>query len=211
MAIAFRELPVYIQFMIAAVVALGIIAAGLYAPGSPVKSIRDERDAAQRQARELEEEVRPLQQYEAQSAQFRAEMAALQKQLDILKQVVPEEKEVDEFIRLVQGAATSSNVEIRRMTAKQINTRDYHSEMPFEIEVDGPYFSVLDFFARLGRLSRIINVADLGFSGLAEAKGKKFPVRPGTTVTGNFTAVTFFTKGAEGPPAKEPGKQPGKR
>ena len=38
--------------------------------------------------------------------------------------------------------------------------------MPFDIEADGPYFSVLDFFARLGRLSRIINVGDLKMSSL---------------------------------------------
>jgi len=33
------------------------------------------------------------------------QMDALNKQLDTLKTIVPEEKETDEFIRLVQGAA----------------------------------------------------------------------------------------------------------
>ena len=40
--------------------------------------------------------------------------------------------------------------------------------MPFDVEADGPYFSVLDFFAKLGRLSRIINVGDMKLTGVAE-------------------------------------------
>ena len=72
--------------------------------------------------------------------------------------------------------------------------KDYHYELPFEIEVDGPYFSIEDFFSRLSRLSRIINVGDLTFNGLADAKNSKFPLRPGTTVTGKCLVTTFFSK-----------------
>jgi hypothetical protein len=75
--------------------------------------------------------------------------------------------------------------------------------------VDGPYYAVLDFFTRLGRVTRTVNVGDIAFSGLAEARGKKYPVRPGTTVTGTFMATTFFTKGGEAAPSKQAGKAPG--
>jgi len=67
--------------------------------------------------------------------------------------------------------------------------------MPFEVQADGPYFNVLDFFGRLSRLSRIINVGDLQFGDAG--KGNGYVVRPGTTVTGTFTATTYFTKPAE--------------
>jgi len=74
----------------------------------------------------------------------------------------------------------------------------------------------LDFFGRLGRLSRIINVGDLAFDAPENSKGTKYPVRPGTTVSGVFTATTFFTKpadsGAAPAPAAgaKPGSTPGK-
>src|SRR5260370_1176555 len=61
----------------------------------------------------------------------------------------------------------------------------------------GPYFNILDFFGRLGRLSRIINVGDLVFEDPDKAKVTKYPIRPGTTVSGVFTATTFFTKPAD--------------
>ena len=207
MAFAFRELPWYVQALIYLVVLVLLIAAGEFAPYSPVRDVRNELEATRADVTQLQQEVTVLQDYQRRHAQFKTETEALQKQLDTLRAIVPEEKEVDEFIRILQGAAASSNVSIRRLTAKPLATRDYYHEMPFEIELDGPYFAILDFFTRLGRVSRIVNVSELDFTGLAEAKAKKYPMRPGTTVTGVLTATTFFTKGAEGPPAKQPAKR----
>ncbi len=69
--------------------------------------------------------------------------------------------------------------------------------MPFEIEADGPYYSVLDFFARLGRLSRIINVGDLKLTAIGTKSNGKFRMTPGTSVTGTFTITTFYTQAAQ--------------
>jgi len=111
----------------------------------------------------------------------------------------------------VQGAAASSNVQLRKLTSQNIVPKDYHYEMPFEVQADGPYFNMLDFFSRLSRLSRIINVGDLQFDDpTGGGKGTKYPMRPGTTVTGVFTVTTFFTKPADSTPAKGP-SQPVKK
>jgi type IV pilus assembly protein PilO len=139
-------------------------------------------------------------------------MAALEKQLDTLKTIVPEDKELDEFMRLIQGAASASGVQIRSLTAQAVVAKDYHYELPFEIEVDGPYFSIEDFFTRLSRLSRIINVGDLSFTGLGDAKNAKYPERPGTTITGKCLIVTFFSKPGDAGAAALAGKnQPAHR
>jgi Tfp pilus assembly protein PilO len=73
--------------------------------------------------------------------------------------------------------------------------------MPFSIDVDGPYFSVVDFFGRLSGLSRIINVGDLTFNGLSATSKPRFPVRPNTTIAGNVVVTTFFTMSSDGQPA----------
>jgi Tfp pilus assembly protein PilO len=109
---------------------------------------------------------------------------------------------------LWQGAASASSVTIRRLTAQAIAPKEYHYEMPFEVQADGPYFNILDFFGRLGRLSRIINVGDLTFDDPDKPKGTKYPARPGTTVSGIFTATTFFTKPADTGAAPAAGAKP---
>lgn len=208
MAISFREYPWYLQVLVFSVLALVIFVAGEYVPVSPVATKRAELEVNHTRDSDLNREVAQLQVYERRYAEFKVEMAALEKQLDTLKAIVPEEKEVDEFMRLMQGAASASGVQIRRLTAQAVVPKDYHYELPFDIEVDGPYFAIEDFFSRLSRLSRIINVGNLTFNGLPDPKTAKYPVRPGTTVTGLCTVTTFFSKPGEAPPAAGGKNQP---
>jgi type IV pilus assembly protein PilO len=203
MANPFRDMSVIMQGLVALAIAVILVLIGLYAPFFPVAQERSAYDAAVQQRTQLNQEVTQLQVYKQRYGELRQQMDALNKQLDTLKTIVPEEKEVDEFIRQVEGAATASNVQLRRLTAQNVVAKEFHYEMPFEAQVDGPYFNVLDFFTRLSRLSRIINVGDLQFddpSGAA-GKGTKYPIRPGETVTGVFTVTTFFTKPADTAPA----------
>jgi len=197
MANPFRDMSVIMQALVAAAVAVVLVLIGVYVPFSPVAQEREQADKAVQQHAKLNQEVQQLQVYKQRFGELKQQMDALNKQLDTLKTIVPEEKEVDEFIRLIQGAAMASNVQIRRLTAQPVAAKEYYYEMPFEVQADGPYFNLLDFFGRLSRLSRIINVGDLEFADPAKAKGTKYTVRPGTTVSGTFTATTFFTKPAD--------------
>jgi len=193
-------MSVIMQGLVALAIAVILVLAGLYVPGSPVAQERADYDKAVQARQKLNQEVTQLQVYKQRYGELKQQMDALNKQIDTLKTIVPEEKEVDEFMRLLQGAASASNVQLLRLTSQAIVARDYHYDMPFDVQVDGPYFNVLDFFGRLSRLSRIINVGDLQFDDAAGQRGVKYPIRPGTTVSGVFTVTTFFTKPAETAP-----------
>ncbi len=207
MANPFRDMSVIMQGLLALAIAVVLVLVGLYVPFSPVAQERAAYDTAVQERTKLNQEVTQLQVYKQRYGELKQQMDALSKQLDTLKTIVPEEKEVDEFIRQVQGAASAANVQLRRLTALKIDTKEYHYEMPFEAQADGPYFNVLDFFSRLSRLSRIINVGDIQFDdpGGSGVKGAKYPIRPGTTVSGVFTITTYFTKPADTVPASAAG------
>jgi type IV pilus assembly protein PilO len=197
MANPFRDMSVIMQILVAVAIAVVLVLVGVYLPVSPVAQERAEYDKAVLDRTKLTQEVTQLQVYKQRYGELKQQMDALSKQLDTLKTIVPEEKEVDEFIRLIQGAASASNIQLRRLSAKAVVPREFHYEMPFEVQADGPYFNILDFFGRLSRLSRIINVGDLQFDDPDKARGGKYPLRPGTTVSGVFTATTYFTKPAD--------------
>ena len=211
MAISFREYPWYLQALVFFALALLIIGAGEYVPVFPVAAMRNSLQLHNTQLTDLNQQVAQLQVYERRNAEFKLEMAALEKQLDTLKTIVPEEKELDEFIRLIQGAASASGVQIRTLSAAAVVAKEYHYELPFDITVDGPYFNIEDFFSRLSRLSRIINVGDLTFSGLTDAKGSAYSLRPGTTVSGKCQITTFFSKPGDAAPALAGKNQPARR
>ena len=198
MANPLRDMSVIMQGLVAAAIAVVLVLLGIYLPFSPVAQEKDQVEKAVQQRTALTQEVQQLQVYKQRYGELKQQMDAYSKQLETLKTIVPEEKETDEFIRLLQGAASQSNVQIRQLKAKAVISKDNnYYEMPFDIQADGPYFNVLDFFGRLSRLSRIINVGDLEFSDPEKAKGGRYTLRPGSTVSGVFTATTYFTKPAE--------------
>src|ERR1700720_3811017 len=202
MANPLRDMSLIMQVLLALAITVVLVVVGVYVPGSPVAQERDEVDKAVRERAQLIQEVTQLQVYRQRYSELKSQMDALNKQLDTLKTIVPEEKETDEFIRLLQGAATESNVAIRSLKAKAVVPKDNnYYEMPFEVQADGPYFNVLDFFGRLSRLSRIINVGDLDFADPDKTKGARYTLRPGSTVSGLFTATTYFTKPGDVTPA----------
>jgi type IV pilus assembly protein PilO len=205
MATSFRDWPWPLQALFFLGLAVVLIAAGFYVPGSPVASVRNELEARQAEEKPLEADVASLRVYKQRRAELQSEMDALSKQLATLQTIVPEDKKVDEFIIMIQSAATSSGVSIRSLKALPIAPKQFYFEVPFEIQADGPYFAVLDFFSKLGRLSRIINVGDLKLTSVAKASNANYRMTPGTSVTGVMTVTTFFSKAADAaPPAAAP-------
>ena len=196
MATSFRDWPWPLQALFYVGLAVVLILVGFYVPGLPLSNVRTQLQSAQAQMKPLEVDVQNLRVYKQRRAELQSEMDALQKQLATLQTIVPEEKQTDQFILMVQSAAVSSGVSLRKLTAKPIANKPYYFEMPFDIEADGPYYAVLDFFARLGRLSRIINVGDLKLAAMGKGGSGKFRMTPGTSVTGTFTIITFYMQAA---------------
>ncbi len=198
MATSFKEWPWPLQALFYAALAAVLIVAAFYFPGSPLATVRSQLQSAQEELKPLQADVESLRVYKQRKAELQSDMNALQKQLATLQTIVPEEKQADQFILMLQQAAATSGVTIRTLTAKPVAQQQYYFEMPFEIEADGPYYSVLDFFSRMGRLSRISNVGDLKLASLSGQNGdRRFRVTPGSSVTGDFTITTFFTGSAE--------------
>lgn len=202
MATSFREMSWPVQALAFLFLAVVLVLAGLYVPVSPVATERVAVDDANGKLKALENQVQPLRVFQQRRVELQSEMEALHKQLATLQAIVPEDKEVDQFITMVQGAASGAGVFIRKINTQPVVPKDFHSEMPYKISADGPYYSVLDFFARLGRLSRIINVGDIKLAEVKPGENTtQFRMAPGTTVTGDFTITTFFTQPADQAPA----------
>jgi type IV pilus assembly protein PilO len=202
----FRDWPWPLQALVYLVGAVALVLGGLYVPGSPVQSIRQQLVSAQAEEKPLESEVANLRVYKQRRAELQSEMDALQKQLATLQTIVPEDKQADQFILMVQREALGSGVALRTLVSQPIANKPYYYEMPFQVMADGPYFSVLDFFGRLGRLSRIINIGDLKMTAVNTGGNGNFHMTPGTSINGSFTVTTFFTKPADQPAGAAPAK-----
>jgi type IV pilus assembly protein PilO len=140
------------------------------------------------------------------------QLANLKQQLEIERRIVPDEKEVDGFIKMLDAEALKAGIEIRRYTAQPVSTREFYTEVPFEIELDGPYYSVLNFFDRVGKLERIVNMSGLLVATTkkpSDAKAKHtYQYAPNESIVATCEATTFFSHDLA-PPAGAPAKGKG--
>lgn len=150
-----------------------------------------------------------LRQFEPKLAQLNRDMAILEQQIEREKKVVPEDKDADQFIRLLHDTAATAGIEIRRYTSMPTVNRDFYSEVPFSIDIDGPYYSVLSFFQRVSELERIVNIDNLQMANTKTTGPSKvkttYTYAPGETVVASCTATTFFSRETPATPAAPAG------
>jgi type IV pilus assembly protein PilO len=191
MAFSLRELPLGVQLVIGLVVAIAVVVAG-WSYG-PVAQKRADVDLLQAQVQELQGVVAKLDDATKRHAELQTRLKAAEEQLERTKEVVPQEKQTDQFILMVQGSARTGGISLRRLTAKGTVYKDFYAEMPFEVELDGSYYNLVNFFRQLGQSSRIINAGGLKLDGVDPTKRARVEYAPGTSVAGTCIITTFFT------------------
>jgi len=175
------------------------------------KAQRDQNQAAQIKLQAKLRENAELEAYRPKLADIDRQLASLKQQLEIERRIVPDEKEVDNFMRMVSGEARKAGVEVRRYTARPYVNREFYTEVPFEVEFDGPYYSMLGFFDRLGKVERIVNVSNLLVASTrkpGDAKPKHtYQYAANESIVATCVTTTYFSHDLDpGPaPASKPG------
>ena len=116
--------------------------------------------------------------------EFRSQVVGLQAQLERLRTVLPEERDVADLLRRVQAMATQSNLTIQGFTPQAVAMRQLHAEWPIGLQLEGTYHDLGAFLERVSKFPRIINVNGLTIKGRENAGG-------GPTITAQATATTF--------------------
>ena len=116
--------------------------------------------------------------------EFRNEVISLESQLDRLRAVLPEEQDVAELLRRVQGMATQSNLSILTFAPHPTAKKQLHAEWPITLKLEGNYHDLGSFLERVSKFPRIINVGDIKISALTNQNDA-------STITAECTATTF--------------------
>ena len=192
MNLSLSKMPWYGQ--IGAFVVLSLAAAGVFWNwyAKPAQASIDERRT---QLASIRTQIQRGRATAARLPQFRQEVAELEAQLERLRAVLPEEQDVADLLRRVQGMATQSNLTIRGFTPRVVAKKQMHMEWPIGLELEGSYHDVGDFLERISKFPRIINVGDIHVKARQAATGP--------TVTAELTATTFVL--IEAPAAAAPG------
>src|SRR6202041_1298048 len=91
------------------------------------KNQNDKNTAAAHAVQEKVKENNELESYRPKLKDMERQLANLKQQLEIERRIVPDEKQVDTFIEIMDGEAQKAGVELRRYTAKPIASKEDYS------------------------------------------------------------------------------------
>ena len=99
-----------------------------------------------------------------------ANLPKLQKELgelDVrLKEAIaqlPSKKEIADLLSSIATKAQESGLDINLFRPRPENYKDFYAEIPVEINIKGTFHNVIMFFDAVGRLTRLVNIDNVGF------------------------------------------------
>jgi type IV pilus assembly protein PilO len=147
----------------------------------------------------LERELTQARAAAADVARARREAADLERQLTVMKDRLPNQKEMPTLFRALTDGAFQSGLSVSLFQPKEGKIHDYYVEIPITVTAEGGYHEVGEFFERVAGLPRVVTVAELKMSGLAKSRN---------SLRADLTLATYQYRPIGSPPAPKPG-QPG--
>src|SRR5207249_4038721 len=176
---ALNNIAWYAQLGIFASFGIVIVGLGWY---FFISGLSEQIAIKQQQLDALKVEIQRGQAVEQKHQEYQTQNKQLLSKLTTLKIILPEAKQTDQLLRQVQESALSSNLSIKRFQPLPVVGKDFFSEWPINLEVEGGYHSLATFFDKLSKFSRIVNVSDLK---ILENK------KSNSTISATCVATTF--------------------
>jgi type IV pilus assembly protein PilO len=132
--------------------------------------------------------------------QFELQVKTLEQRLESLRQVLPEEKDVADTLRRIQGLATKSNLQLQKFQPGKVLQQKLYAEIPYKLQAEGTYHNLGYFFDQISKFPRIINISEISVKA-------KTPPEPNATIVADLVATTFVLQEGKGGPGK-PGNIP---
>ena len=120
-------------------------------------------------------------------------------QLDSLKSIFPDQKEIPKLIREITRIAHASGIEAQKFSPLPDVEREYYVENRYSLVVVGGYHQVANFFSFLANLPLLVNLSEVSLraasgaslrTGAAQEESDETP----QTITASFKMTTFSSK-----------------
>jgi type IV pilus assembly protein PilO len=175
------KLPKAARFGI--IVGIGVaVAAGYFFLFYQAKS--DELKHLRAKELELQRKLSEVRSVAANIAAFEAEIADLEIKLKTALRQLPNEKELEVLLTDISNLGKTAGVEIKSFKRSDEIVHDFYAEVPIQIELEGGFHDIAQFFDLMSKLPRIVNMGALSI-GIARED------QDGTVLSVKGTATTF--------------------
>ncbi len=177
--------PWYVSAGVALVLA-GLIVAGVH--WFKLRAMGDQLTAKETALTGLQQKINEGRAAEARKPQFEEEVARLEVELSKLLKVLPSRRNTEELLVRIRRLTEQGDFELLRFGPQSPQPVDFYSEWPIKIELQGTYHNLAQFFDKIGRFARIINVDSMNINALSRGQDDASY----HTIRADFTAKTFL-------------------
>jgi Tfp pilus assembly protein PilO len=164
------------------------------------------------ETKELAEKIEVLkkQNVEAQIAsqrlnEFRTQYKNKQQELDELRALLPEQRELTNVLQGIQDRAKSSSLQLRKFTPKDDVQQDFYSGKKIEVAVQSSFSGLRQFFDQMAKYQRIVSITNFEIKQMDKQLANK-------TVEARFDLTAYYVSSEklqkQAPPPPPEGTQP---
>jgi type IV pilus assembly protein PilO len=150
--------------------------------------LQEEISQQQRKLDELQAKIQEGLAAKQELPKFREEVHQLELELDKLLRILPARRNTPDLLRRIRALAEQGDFALKDFRPGQLTDKEFFSEWPIAIDIEGTYHNLALFFDRIGRFSRIINVEGLVINAITPTKTNPH------TIAAQFVAKTFVYK-----------------
>lgn len=136
-----------------------------------LRKLEDKRDEARAAAQSL--------------PQFREEVGRLELELGKLRTIMPAKRNTQELLRQVRTLAEQGDFDLNVFKEGNEQRKEFYSEWPIDIALEGNYHNLALFFDRISRFRRILNIDKLSIASTPKQSDAR-------TIQAAFVAKAFF-------------------
>ncbi|HSG38430.1 MAG TPA: type 4a pilus biogenesis protein PilO [Thermoanaerobaculia bacterium] len=153
-----------------------------------LQPMRDEYEREESKLAGLQTKIQEGRAARQELPKFREEVRQLELELDKLLRILPARRNTPDLMRRIRSLAEQGDFALKKFNPGTLADKEFFSEWPISVSVEGTYHNLALFFDRISRFSRIINIEDL------EISARQLTAKGPHTIASNFTAKTFVYK-----------------
>ena len=149
--------------------------------------MKTEIEGLQKALTGLEAKIKENDQKIQKLGELKAEVKTLQERLTVLTEQLPPGSEVSGLLRQIQGLVNQSGLVLKlwRPEKRRTHQSGLYEEIPITLILSGGYHNTAQFFDRVSKMTRIVNIYNIRMGSPKVGRDGK------TVVEINCTAMTF--------------------
>jgi type IV pilus assembly protein PilO len=184
--------PWYIGLGVGLGIGLLLFGAGYWRLLQP---LREDYDRAETQLAGLQSKIQEGRAAKAELPKFREEVRQLELELDKLLRILPARRNTPDLMRRIRSLAEQGDFSLRKFNPGTLSDKEFYSEWPISVDLEGSYHNLALFYDRISRFSRIINIEDLEIKAMPPQKANPAPgskEAKAAAATGQHTIIATF-------------------